>query len=131
MSYEECCNYFRDKCLEWDSKPPYNDMKKYIKSKGKSGLASEFRSDSLFQDIICPYLKNYAKGKEKETASEIIKTANSLLGGSLFTVEINLIIAAVLIACGFSDEASTLLKIAVGGLVLAGLVGILGSALKK
>ncbi len=129
-SYGECCDYFREKCVEWELRDPDHDIRKYVETKGKSGLCDEFKADSLFQDVICPFLKDYAQGKEKDVAESIIKDALSILEGNLLQTQINIIIGAVLLACGFSGEANTLLKIAVGGLILAGLIGAFAS-LKK
>jgi hypothetical protein len=128
--YGDCCDYFRGKCMDWEQKDPSHDIRNYIDSKGKQGLCDEFKTDSLFQDVICPYLKNYAQGKEKDVTKSIIKDALSILQGNLLQTQINIIIGAVLLSCGFSEESNTLLKIAVGGLILAGLISAFAS-LKK
>lgn len=125
--YGDCCDYFRVKCEEWEQKDNNHDIRNYINSKGKQGLCDEFKTDSLFQDVICPFLKNYAQEKEKDVAETIIKDALSILQGNLLQTQINILIGAVLLACGFSEESHTLLKIAVGGLILAGLIGAFSS----
>jgi len=129
-SYGECCNYFKNKCIEWESKEPDHDIKKYVEIKGKNGLTAEFKTDYIFKNVICPFLKDYAQGKEKDVTESIVKDALSILEGNLLQTQINIIISAVLLACGFSDDAHTLLKIALGGLIVAGLIGAVAS-LKK
>lgn len=125
MTYGDCCEYFRSKCIEWSNTPPHYHLGNHIKSKGKVKLVQEFKSDYVFQNIICPYVKEYAKGKEKEHVSEIIKEGIAIVQGDLFGIEVDLIVAAVLEACGYKTDASNLVKIAIGGLIIAGAIGIL------
>ena len=131
MTYEDCCDYFKKKCLEWDSISPDHDMKKYIEKKGKNGLATEFKADSIFQNIVCPFLKEYAQGKEKDITSSIINDALDLVQGNLLPTQLNILIAAILEACGYSDLASKMLKAAVVAIVLAAVGSMIGSLLKK
>ncbi|MDE1818310.1 MAG: hypothetical protein KGI19_06880 [Thaumarchaeota archaeon] len=128
MSYGDCCEYFKNKCIEWNNAPPHYHVGHNIKNKGKSGLVQEFRNDYTFQNIVCPYVKEYAQGKEKEQLSEIVKEGIAIVQGDLLGIEIDLIVAAVLEACGYKKDASNLVKIVVGGLILAGAIGLLAIA---
>lgn len=131
MSYPECCDYFRKKCLEWNSTHPHYDMRKHISHKGKSGLVDEFRNDQLFNRVICPFLKQYAQGKEKDVTSSMIEEATSLLKGELLSTEIDLVVVAVLEACGYEGDAMKLLKIILGAIVVAGAITVVASAFRK
>ncbi len=131
MTYDECCNYFSKKCLQWDSAAPDYSMRKYIEKKQKSGLVTEFKSDPDFFDTVCKFLKQYAKGEEKGTLSSIINDALDIAQGNLLPVHINLILAAVLNACGYSDLASNILKGVATAVIIGGIVAAVGSLLKK
>ena len=131
MSYPECCDYFRGKLNTWDSTHPHYNMKTYVNSKGKSGLIQEFRSDPLFMKVVCPFLKEYAAGKEKDMAASILKDANSLLRGNPLSAEIDIVVAAVLEVCGYQKEAIGLLEILVGAVIVVGLVGAAVSLFKS
>ena len=131
MTYDECCNYFSKKCLQWDSTASEYSMRKYIEKKQKSGLVTEFKSDPDFFDIVCKFLKQYAKGEEKGTLSSIISDALDIAQGNLLPVHINLILAAVLEACGYSDLASNILKGVAAAVIIGGIFAAVGSLLKK
>ncbi len=131
MSYPECCDYFRNKCSEWNLTPPHYDMRKYVNHKGKSGLVTEFRNDPLFNNLICPFLKQYAQGQEKDVTSSIIKEATSLLQGDFFSAEIDIVVIAVLEACGYEGDAMKLLKILLGAIIVAGAIAVVASVFRK
>ncbi len=131
MTYDECCNYFSKKCLQWESSAPDYSMKKYIEKKQKIGLVTEFKSDPDFFDTICKFLKQYAQGQEKGTLSSIIDDALDIAQGNLLPVHINLILAAVLEACGYSDLASKVLKGIVAAVIIGGISLAVGSLFKK
>ena len=131
MSYPQCCDYFKNKCSEWNLAHPHYSMKKYVNHKGKTGLVAEFRNDPLFNKLICPFLKQYAEGKEKDVTSSIIEEATSLLKGELLSTEIDLVVVAVLEACGYEGDAMKFLKIILGAIIVAGAVAVVLSAIKK
>ena len=131
MTYDECCNYFSKKCLQWESVAPDYSMRKYIEKKQKAGLVTEFKSDPDFFDTVCKFLKQYAEGKEKGTLSSIINDALDIAEGNLLPVHINLILAAVLEACGYSDLASKILKGIAAEVIVGGFLAAVGSMLKK
>lgn len=131
MGYDECCSYFSGKLNKWDSTHPHYNMKSYVNNKGKSGLIEEFRNDPLFMKVVCPYLKEYAVGKEKDMAASILKDANSLLRGNPLSAEIDIVVAAVLEVCGYQKEAIGLLEILVGAVIVVGLVGAAVSLFKS
>ena len=106
-------------------------MKKYVEKKQKADLVAEFKSDSDFFETICKFLKEHAEGQEKDSVSSIINTALDIAQGNLLPVHINLIIAAVLEACGFSDLASKILKGVLVAALIAGIGSIAAAALKK
>jgi hypothetical protein len=89
---------------------------------GKSNLAQEFKADSLFQSVICPYLKQYAVGQQKDVTASILQEAISFAEGSPLSLEVNLIIAAVLEACGYSDTASQLLLVLITALIVGSIL---------
>jgi hypothetical protein len=123
----ECRDYFKGKVADWNVRPPQNDWRKYVKTSGKANLAQEFRTDSLFRSVICPYLKQYAIGQEKNVTASIIQEAISFAEGDPLSLEVNLIIAAVLEACDYPDTASQLLLIVVGALIVGGILAYMFS----
>lgn len=131
MSYPECCDYFRGKCSQWNLAHPHYDMRKYVNHRGKDGLVTEFRNDPLFSKLVCPFLKQYAQGQEKDMTSSIIKEATSLLEGDFFTAEIDIIVIAVLEACGYEGTAMKLLKGLLTAIIIAGAIAVVASAFKK
>lgn len=131
MTYHECCSYFSKKCLQWESADPDHSMKEYIERKQKKGLVTEFKSDPDFSNIVCNFLKQYAEGQEKGTLSSIIDDALDIAQGSLLPIHINLILAAVLEACGHSDLASKVLKGIAAAVIVGGFLAAVGSLLKK
>jgi len=131
MTYDECCNYFSKKCLQWGSVDPDHSMRKYIEKKQKIGLVSEFKSDPDFSDIVCNFLKEYAEGNEKDTLSSVIDDALDIAQGNLLPVHINLILAAVLEACGHSDLALKILKGVATAVIVGGIALAIGSLFKK
>ena len=130
-SYDNCCNYFSKKCLQWESTDPDYSMRKYIEKKQKIGLVTEFKSDPDFFETVCKFLKQYAKGQEKGTLTSIINDALDIAEGNLLPVHINLILAAVLEACGYSDLASNVLKGIAAAVIIGGILAAVGSLLKK
>ena len=131
MTYDECCNYFSKKCLQWRSVDPDHSMRKYIEKKQKIGLVAEFKSDPNFSDIVCNFLKEYAEGQKKGKISSIIDDALDIAQGNLLPIHINLILAAVLEACGYSDLASKVLKGIVAAVIIGGIAVAIGKLLKK
>ena len=131
MTYDECCNYFSKKCLQWKSADPDHSMRKYIEKKQKSGLVAEFKSDPNFSNIVCEFLKQYAEGQKEGTISSVIDDALDIAQGNLLPIHINLILAAVLEACGHSDLASNVLKGILVAVVVGGFLAAVGSLLKK
>lgn len=118
----ECRDYFKGKVADWNARPPHNDWRKHVQMSGKANLAHEFRSDPFFGSVICPYLKQYAVGQERDVTASIIQEAISFAEGGPLSLELNLIIAAVLEACGYPDTASQLLLILVGALIVGGIL---------
>lgn len=131
MTYESCCGYFRNKCTEWNSIAPHYNLRTYIKNQGKRGLVAEFRNDYSFQNIVCPYVKEYAKGIEKEHVSDIVKEGISLAEGDWFGIEVDLIVAAVLEACGYPSDAEKVIKFVIGAAIVGSIIGLAFSASRK
>ena len=128
MSYEGSTNYFRNKLVLWGSTPPHYDAKRYIASKKKPGLIQEFRSEPLFRNVVCPYLANYARGKERDALVSMFRDAVALFEGNIIPVEIDILIGAVLEACGYRKRGSGLLWLAIGAVILAAIAGAAISA---
>jgi len=131
MTYDDCCNYFSKKCLQWQSTDPDHSMIKYIERKQKIGLIAEFKSDPDFSNIVCNFLKQYAEGQKKDTISSVIDDALDIAQGNLLPIHINLILAAVLEACGHSDLALKVLKGVATAVVIGGIALAIGSLFKK
>ena len=131
MAYDDCCNYFSKKCLQWKSTDPDHSMRKYIEKKQKTGLVAEFKSDPDFSNIVCEFLKQYVEGQKEDTISSVIDDALDIAQGNLLPIHINLIIAAVLEACGHSDLALKVLKGVVAVVVIGGIALAIGSLFKK
>jgi hypothetical protein len=112
MTYEQCCNYFQGKFVAWNTVLPDKNVRKYIVASGKANLANEFRTDNYFKQVVCPYLAQYAIGKEKEAAATIIQDASSLFSGNFLPVELEILVGAILEACGYETVGSQLIKLA-------------------
>jgi hypothetical protein len=128
MTHDRCCNYFNDKFSVWDSTATHFNPSTYVNNQGKDGLIQEFRRDRFFKEIVCPHLAQYAQDKENEVTS-ILNDAQSLSGGNLLPVAIDLLVAAVLEACGDEKDASNLVKIAIVTAALSAATVLLYSAL--
>lgn len=100
--------------MEW-SLPPHNDVKVYIRSKQQSGLVQEFKSESEFKNAVCRYVTQYAQAKEDAIASVLQDTITSI-EGDLLPAETDILIGAILEACGYKKEGSEWIK---AGIILA------------
>lgn len=129
MTYDKCCNYFKDKFSAWNATEPHFNAWTYITSQGKDAIIEELRSEDLFNRTICPFLAKYAKGLEKETASTILKQSLSLLEGDPVPIGLDLLVAAVLEACNYPKVASILVRIAAAAVLSAAVGMLLYSAL--
>ncbi len=125
MSYDDCCNYFARKLGQWNSLEPHYSCNHYITEQGRQALCDELKRDNEFMRTVCPFLAEYAKGKEKDLLSSVVKDALALIGGDPIPVAMNILIGAALDACGYKDQASEFLKAA----LLAVLIGAAGLAL--
>jgi len=111
MTHDKSSNYFKDKFSVWHSTEPHFDASTYVNVQGKDGLIQELRRDRFFKEVVCPHLAQYAQDKENEVTS-ILNDAQSLSGGNLLPIAIDLLVAAVLEAYGDEKDASNLVKIA-------------------
>lgn len=103
---------------------PDYQWRAYVKGCGQSKLAQEFRSDTLFQSVVCPFIKQYAIQEQKTAATSILRDVLALSEGNFLPVEMDLVIGAVLEACGYRDLGSQFLKIALGAVILVLLVSV-------
>lgn len=129
MTYDKCCNYFKNKFIFWNAADPHFNAWAYIIYQGKEALVEELRSEDAFMRLICPFLAQYARGIEKETTSTILKQSLALLQGNPFQIGQDLLVAAVLEACGYQKDASNLERIAICSVIAAALGMLLYSAL--
>ena len=104
--------------------PDYH-WKAYVNKSGRAQLAQEFRSDSIFQTVVCPFLKQYETQEQKNVATAVLQDVLSLFEGNLLSIELDLIVGAILDACGYSDLGSKLLKVTVGAIILVALISII------
>lgn len=107
----EVIEYFSRKGDEWSK---YDSLEKYIKQKGRNGLAEEFRNDRDF-DVVCQYANEVG---ELQLRSDITKSVEDLVGaifGFPFAGALDVIIGAIEDVCGKKFIAGKLIK---GGLVL-------------
>ncbi len=118
-------NYFFDKLSYW-MEISGGDYRPYVRSKGKTGISSEFKSDPRFVREVCSYLRTYAKGKEKDSVSTIIKGITNPESDVL-----DILVGATLDACGYSDVGNTLVGLAVAGLIGIGIISILAVLTSK
>ncbi|MCL4497233.1 MAG: hypothetical protein M1467_03885 [Deltaproteobacteria bacterium] len=113
--------YFYDKFIEWGLKDPKNmgDYRPYIQSKGRNGLTEEFKNDVRFKAEICPYLRTYAKGREKESIFSIIQSVSNP-----DTNVIEILVGATLDACGYPNTGDKLIGLAILGLIGFALISL-------
>ena len=114
-------SYFYDKFIEWGLKDPKNlgDYRPYIQTKGRAGLTEEFKNDIRFKTEICPYLRTYAKGKEKESIFSIIQSISNP-----DTDVIETLVGATLDACGYPNTGNKLIGLAILGLIGFALISL-------
>lgn len=102
------------------------DYRPYIRNKGRTGISNEFKADPRFAREVCSYLNTYAKGKEKDSVSAIIKGISNPESDVL-----DILVGATLDACGYSDVGNTLIGLAVAGLIGVGIIAILATLTSK
>ena len=110
---------------------PWSQYEKIHREKKKKGLVAEFKSDPDFSNIVCEFLKQYAEKQKEGTISSVIDDALDIAQGNLLPIHINLILAAVLEACGHSDLALKVLKGVAAAVVIGGIALAIGSLFKK
>lgn len=103
---------------------PHLNTIEYIRSMGKVKLTEEFQSDSQFHQMVCKLLKTYADDKIENTVTSILQDAISILQRNLSRPISNLLIAAILDACGYRKESSQLMTMLIVSAIIGGL-GIL------
>ncbi|AKA48354.1 hypothetical protein IX51_03770 [uncultured archaeon] len=118
-------NYYYDKLTHW-MQITNGDYRPYIRNKGKSGISNEFKNDPRFTREVCGYLKTYAKGKERDSVSTIIKGISNPESDVL-----DILVGATLDACGYTDTGNTLIGLAVAGLIGVGIISILAALTSK
>ena len=117
-------NYYLKKFNEWNSVSTIGDYRDYVRKKQKSGIADEFKKDSDFNKLICPYLRKYANTNEK--ASDSILTLIQAIDNPEKDV-IDILVGATLEACGYPSEGSALIGIGILGLISVALFALLAS----
>ena len=104
--------------------PPGYHWKDYVGKCGRTQLAQELRNDASFQTVVCPFIRQYAVQEQKDVATSILQDVLSLFEGNPLPVEMDLIVGAVLEACGYSDLGGQFLKVAIASIILVALVSI-------
>jgi hypothetical protein len=117
-TFYEFKDYFNRKISDWNTIQPHYNHLMYIRTRGKPGLVVEFRSDPSYEGTVCAYLSAYASGKEKDALSTVLKDALSLFEGDPIPAELDILIGAVLEACGYTNKGIGLLEIGLATLVI-------------
>jgi len=126
-------DYYYKKFLSWQ-RQGNGDYREYFKRLGASKdekiqrLASEFRGDlnNGFSEV-CQYLQQFAKGEEQEPITSIIQ---GITNPERDIMEI--IIGAILDACGHTDTGNSLIWWGVIlGVISASLLALFGSLSKN
>ena len=131
-TFYEFKDYFSRKISEWNTIQPHYNHLMYIRTRGKPALVAEFRADVTFENTVCAYLSAYASGKEKDALSTVLKDALSLFEGDPIPAELDILIGAILEACGYTNKRMGLLEIGLAALLVgAALSAIFFAGRKK
>lgn len=106
--------YVINKANEWSLKSGCWDCNSYIRQHGRRNITAELRTDPFFQQVIVPYVQNYARGQERDAVVSLIKGALNPEQDVL-----DILAGSFLDAIGYKSTGEKLLEIGVAGLVLA------------
>jgi hypothetical protein len=112
--------------MQWQYNPAYRDYRDYVIS-NKYTLAQEFKNDmnNGFSEV-CTFLHTYEQNQVKYTTETILNETFNLGEDVL-----NILVSATLEACGLTEPANSLMKLAVAGIISAGAIAILSSIFSK
>ncbi len=119
-------DYYQNKLMQWQYNPAYRDYRDYVIS-NKYTLAQEFKNDmnNGFSEV-CTFLHTYEQNQVKYTTETILNETFNLGEDVL-----NILVSATLEACGLTEPANSLMKLAVAGIISAGAIAILSSIFSK
>lgn len=127
--------YFYNKFLEWQYKGN-GDYKAYIKNAGRNGLKQEFLNDKKFKSEVCEFLKKYAETQERQNITDaalsVIESTAIEATGEIPVIDvINIVVGAVLDACGYTKTGNKLLVETILVLIISGAIAFLIYSLSK
>lgn len=120
--YKNPTEYVLGKTSEWSIKSSCSSCNVYIRQQGRYNLAKELRADPLFQQIIVPYVQNYAKGQEQDAIVSLIRGVINPEQDVL-----NILAGSFLDAMGYKSTGEKLFEVGVASLVLAIAIAVLKS----
>ena len=119
-------DYYQNKLMQWQYNPAYRDYRDYVIN-NKDQLVQEFKNDmnNGFSEV-CTFLHTYEQNQVKYTTETILNETFNLGEDVL-----NILVSATLEACGLTEPANSLMKLAVAGIISAGAIAILSSIFSK
>lgn len=121
MSYEDCCGFFVDKLKQWNASGP---VEPYITARDVDGIYEEFRLDNAVKTAVCNYVKQVAQERKRAIVFDILMAVGALPPFNISKFAIDILISAVLQACGYERESNDFLKYVLIGSGILALVGI-------
>ena len=124
-------SYFQNKANHWIEQD--GSVEAHVRRLGKNGLAQEFQADAGFRQV-CELVQEYG---ELQSRSHIVQSLEGLVGdqfGLPLVGEMDVVIGAMALACGFETLGSQLVKVgalAIGVFVLAGIMTAILSGGRK
>jgi len=117
--------YFQRKATDWINTE--GSVEAHVRRVGKQGLADEFRVDGEFGEV-CQLVHEWG---ELQARNHIVKSLEDFVGDQFNTPlfgEMDIVIGAMALACGFTTLGTKLVVTGIGILVTAGIIAaILGS----
>lgn len=120
--------YFQNKASDWIQSD--GSVKAHVRRVGKDGLADEFRTDGAFGEV-CELVHEFG---ELQARAHIVKSLEGFVGdqfGWPLVGEMDIIVGAMALACGFTTLGEKLVWTGVAALAIAGIAAAALGSRKK
>jgi hypothetical protein len=121
-------NYFQRKAVIWIQQD--GSVENHVRRLGKNGLADEFRADGGFGEV-CELVHEWG---ELQARSHIVKSIENFVGDQFNTPlfgEMDIVIGAMALACGFTTLGEKLVTVGVVSAVAAGIIAAILAASRE